>query len=137
MNGDEKHSYRFKTFKLDLGERQLLRNDEPVPLTPKAFDVLAFLAFQLTPITREQRAENAKVELTTHFNRKQRVFLEFVLAQYVKVGVDELSTEKLSSLLKLKYHNAIADAVADLGKPEEINRAFANFQKYLYRESVA
>lgn len=101
------------------------------------FDVLAFLAFQLKPITREQRAANAKVEISTHFNSKQRVFLEFVLSQYVKVGVDELSSEKLSPLLKLKYNNAIADAVADLGKPEEINRAFTNFQKYLYREDVA
>ena len=39
-------------------------------------------------------------------------------------------------LLKLKYNNAIADAVADLGKPEEIGKVFAGFQKYLY-EAVA
>ena len=43
MNGEENHSYRFKSFRLDIGERQLLRNDKSVPLTPKAFDVLAFL----------------------------------------------------------------------------------------------
>ena len=98
------------------------------------FDVLAALAFQLKPVTREQRAQNAKLEISTHFNSKQRVFLEFVLAQYVKEGVDELASEKLSPLLKLKYNNAIADAIADLGKPEEIGRVFAGFQKYLYRE---
>jgi len=51
-----------------------------------------------------------------HFNDKQRSFLDFVLAQYVKVGVDELALEKLSPLLKLKYHNSIPDAVADLGR---------------------
>ena len=101
------------------------------------FDVLALLAFQLKPVTREQRAENAKVEISTHFNPKQRVFLEFVLAQYVKVGVDELAAEKLPPLLKLKYNNAIADAIADLGKPEEISKVFAGFQKYLYDEDVA
>jgi hypothetical protein len=33
----------------------------------------------------------------------------------------------------LKYHNAIADAVADLGKPEDIGKAFAGFQKYYTR----
>jgi len=92
---------------------------------------------QLKPLTREQRAEQAKVEISTHFNSKQRVFLEFVLSQYVKVGVDELATDKLSPLLKLKYNNAIADAIADLGKPEEIGKVFAGFQKYLYREDVA
>ena len=36
-----------------------------------------------------------------------------VLAQYVRVGVEELSQDKLSPLLRLKYHGAIADAVAD------------------------
>jgi type I restriction enzyme, R subunit len=36
----------------------------------------------------------------------------------------------------LKYHNAIADAVADLGKPEEIGSVFASFQKYLYHDAA-
>ncbi len=56
-----------------------------------------------------------------------------MLSHYVSVGVDELDQEKLTPLLRLKYHNSIADAVADLGKPEEINRVFVGFQKYLYQ----
>lgn len=59
-----------------------------------------------------------------------QAFLDFVLSQYVKVGVEELDQAKLSPLLKLKYNNAIADAVADLGRPEEIGSFFAGFQKY-------
>ena len=43
MNGEDKHSYSFKSFNLNIGERQLLRNDEAISLTPKAFDVLACL----------------------------------------------------------------------------------------------
>jgi DNA-binding winged helix-turn-helix (wHTH) protein/TolB-like protein/Flp pilus assembly protein TadD len=43
MNGEEKHSYWFKSFRLNVEERQLLDNGSPVPLTPKAFDVLATL----------------------------------------------------------------------------------------------
>lgn len=58
-------------------------------------------------------------------------------AQYVEVGIDKLSTEKLCPLLKLKCHNAIADAVAELGKPEEISRGLASFQTYPYHEHVA
>ncbi len=54
------------------------------------------------------------------FNSKQQVFLDFVLSHYVSVGVEELDQEKLTPLLRLKYHDSIADAVADLGKPEEI-----------------
>ena len=86
-------------------------------------------------MTEMQRAERAKVGISTHFNRRQRVFLEFVLSQYVKVGDDEIAQEKLSPLLRLKYKNAIADAVADLGQPEEIRRTFAGFQQYLYRDA--
>ena len=97
------------------------------------FDVLAHVAYALPPLTRQERAEKAKLEISTHFNHKQQVFLDFVLSQYVKVGVEELAQDKLSPLLKLKYHNAIADAVADLGKPEEIGKFFAGFQKYLYQ----
>jgi type I restriction enzyme R subunit len=59
-----------------------------------------------------------------------------VLSQYVSVGVEELDREKLTPLLQLKYHNSIADAVADLGRPDEIGKAFAGFQKYLYQEQT-
>jgi type I restriction enzyme R subunit len=100
------------------------------------FDVLAYVAYALPTLTREERATKAKVVISTRFNTKQQVFLDFVLSQYVKVGVQELDEDKLSPLLKLKYNNAIADAVADLGRPEEIGRVFAGFQKYLY-ERVA
>lgn len=76
-----------------------------------------------------ERASKAKVAISTHFNSKQQVFLDFVLSHYVTVGVDELDQEKLTPLLRLKYRNSIADAVADLGKPEDISKAFAGFQK--------
>jgi type I restriction enzyme R subunit len=97
-----------------MGEMQRIIDAENSDL----FDVLAHVAYALAPLTREERAARAKLEISTHFNRKQQTFLDFVLAQYVKVGVEELGREKLSPLLKLKYHNAIADAVADLGQPE-------------------
>ena len=100
------------------------------------FDVLAHVAYALPLLTRQERAEKAKLKITTHFNSKQQIFLDFVLSQYVKVGVEELAQDKLSPLLKLKYHNAIADAVADLGKPEEIGKFFAGFQKYLYQSQI-
>ena len=100
------------------------------------FDVLAYVAFALPTLTREERAAKAKVAISTHFNSKQQVFLDFVLSQYVKVGVDELDAEKLPPLLRLKYHDAVADALDDLGPPEQIRSVFTGFQKYLY-EAVA
>jgi type I restriction enzyme R subunit len=54
-----------------------------------------------------------------------------VLADYVGDGVDEFDPEKLTPPLRLKYLNSIADAIADLGRPEETSRGFVGFQKYL------
>jgi type I restriction enzyme R subunit len=85
-------------------------------------------------LSREERAERAKIISSTHFNTKQRVFLDFVLSHYVSVGVGELDQEKLTPLLRLKYRDSIADAVADLGRPEEIGKVFIGFQKYLYQQ---
>lgn len=97
------------------------------------FDVLAHVAYAFSPLTREERAENARGIINVNFNIKQQVFLDFVLSHYVSEGVDELDQAKLTPLLRLKYHNSIADAVADLGKPNEIGRLFAGFQKHLYQ----
>jgi hypothetical protein len=68
--------------------------------------VLAHVAYALPPITREERAPRAKVLISEEFNSKQQVFLDFVLSHYVSVGVEELDQEKLSPLLRLKYHNS-------------------------------
>ena len=100
------------------------------------FDVLAHVAYAMSPLTREERATKAKAVISTRLNSKQQTFLDFVLSHYVAVGVDELDQEKLIPLLRLKYHNAIADAVADLGKPEEIGKVFSGFQKFLYQEAA-
>lgn len=43
MNGEDQSFYEFESFRLNIAERQLLNNDVAVPLTPRAFDVLAVL----------------------------------------------------------------------------------------------
>jgi type I restriction enzyme R subunit len=102
------------------------------------FDVLAHVAYALPMVTREERAAMARVEISTNFTSKQQAFLDFVLSHYVRVGVEELDQEKLTPLLRLKYHDSLDDAVTDLGgKPDEIGRAFAGFHKYLYQENAA
>jgi len=98
------------------------------------FDVLAHVAFALPPVTREARADQARVSIHDRFNARQQAFLDFVLSHYVSVGVQELETQKLTPLLRLKYHDSLADAVADLGDPEKIGRVFAGFQQYLYQD---
>ena len=46
--------------------------------------------------------------------------------------MQELAQEKLAPLPRIRHRNSIADAVADLGKPEQIGQLFAGFQRFLY-----
>ncbi len=43
MDASSEASYRFGAFHLDSGARLLLRDGQPVPLAPKAFDLLCYL----------------------------------------------------------------------------------------------
>ncbi len=101
------------------------------------FDVLAHVAYALPPETREQRAAHAREAIRSRFDSKQQAFLEFVLAHYVTVGVEELDQEKLTPLLRLRYHDSLKDAVADLGRAETIGKVFSGFQRFLYQQVAA
>jgi type I restriction enzyme R subunit len=97
------------------------------------FDVLAYVAFAADPLSRAERAAAAHAAAQAELTDKQHAFVDFVLAQYVKQGVDELDAEKLSPLLQLKYR-ALSDAFVELGKPELVRRVFVGFQRHLYAE---
>ncbi len=95
------------------------------------YDVLAYIAFAMSPITRQERADARKVNIFSHYDAKLQAFLDFVLFQYVKEGVGELDQAKLPHLLELKYR-AISDAAAELGGVARIREAFVGFQAHLY-----
>ena len=99
------------------------------------FDVLSYVAYHKDLVPRLERAGRAKIQMND-YNQKQQEFLNFVLDQYVRDGVDELDIDKLSPLLLLKY-NAIADAKRELGDIKSIRETFIGFQEYLYQERVS
>jgi len=115
-----------------LAEMQMIINAANSDL----FDVLAHVAYALQPIPREERAAHARLYINSKCTSKQQLFLNFVLQHYVTLGVQELALEKLTPLLQLRYQNSIADAVADLGRPEDIGQLFSGFQRYLYAASA-
>jgi type I restriction enzyme R subunit len=98
------------------------------------YDVLSYIAYHKDLVPRLNRAEQAKISLKD-YEPKQQEFLNFVLDQYVKEGVDELDDTKLPDLLELKY-NAIADAKRELGDVKSIRDVFIGFQEYLYKQDV-
>ena len=99
------------------------------------FDVLAYIAFALPTITREERVENHKGRILQRYPDKQQEFLAFVLDHYITQGVGELDQEKLPDLLELKYHS-VGDAVAALGSVAEIRGVFIGFQEHLYQRQL-
>ena len=88
------------------------------------------------PITQGafNRARKARIYFND-YNSKQQDFLNFVLEQYVRDGVEELDDSKLPKMLELKY-NAIADSKRELGDIKTIRNTFISFQKHLYSEGV-
>jgi len=101
------------------------------------FDVLAYIAFALAPITREVRVASRKGLIFARYQGKQQEFLDFVLDHYIAQGVGELDREKPPHLLELRYHS-VNDAVKALGDVKSIAEVFVGFQEYLYTgDSVA
>ncbi len=97
------------------------------------FDVLAYVAFESRRVPREERSRWARRAISSDYGVRQRAFLEFVLEQYERVGVEELDQEKLPELIKLRYNDSIADGLQDLGgDPEAVSSMFAGFQRHLY-----
>ena len=95
------------------------------------YDVLAFIAFALPPVSRQERVSSHRDLIFGRYDHGQQEFLEFVLGHYVDQGVGELDQDKLPDLLELKYQS-IGDAVAVLGSVGGIRDVFVGFQKGLY-----
>ncbi|MDE8350012.1 MAG: DEAD/DEAH box helicase family protein [Acidocella sp.] len=99
------------------------------------FDILAYIAFALPPITRAERVATHRAEILPRYDAKLQAFLDFVMGQYVVQGVEELDQDKLARLLELRYQT-LADATAELGAAPMIRAAFVGFQEHLFSEGA-
>lgn len=119
-------------YKDDLEKLQELIHAEDSDL----FDVLEYIAYAKPPITRAERVNTNSENIYNMLNDKQREFVEYVLRNYVKLGVDELDVGKLSTVLTAKYGSLHA-AQAELGTVVDIQNTFIEFQRKLYEEHAA
>ena len=95
-------------------------------------DVLEFIAYNSTPIERERRAQILRQVEAGKLNRQQMDFVNYVLDLYVRNGFKELDSDKLSTILEMKYHS-LTDAMNQLGlKPNEMRAFFLDIQEELY-----
>ncbi|WP_237227655.1 EcoAI/FtnUII family type I restriction enzme subunit R [Rubinisphaera sp. JC750] len=112
---------------------EALRTLRDMVADPKSdlFDVLEYVSFEVSPITRAERVKAAEAMIYASLSPEQREFVEFVLSRYIEAGEEVLDDEILPELLKLKY-DAIQDAIAELGGADNIRETFTDFQKHLY-----
>ena len=95
------------------------------------FDVLAYVAFALPPLSRAERVQDRKSKILSSYDSKLQTFVDFVLGQYVAQGVRELDRGKLPELLELRYHS-VNDAAVELGGAAAIRDAFLSSQWRLF-----
>jgi type I restriction enzyme R subunit len=94
------------------------------------FDVLEYIRFALSPVSRVQRSHHSVTKLLD-LTENQKAFIEFLVEQYGARGVDELDESRLERLIEAKYSNVI-DGVKKLGGVEVVRNLFLNFQANLY-----
>ena len=113
MNGTEKKSYRFRSFRLDTAERQLVKNGTHIPLTLKAFDVLTLLVSRAGHLVEKEElmrevwadsfVEEANLPRIIHTLRKA-------------LGEDENGNKFLETVAKKGYRFVaeLEDAIPDV-----------------------
>jgi len=95
------------------------------------FDVLAYVAFALPPLSRAERVETRKAAVLDGYNAGLSAFLGFVLGEYVRQGVQELDQDKLPRLLELRYAS-VSEGARTLGGVPKVREAFLEFQSGLF-----
>ena len=98
------------------------------------FDVLEYISYATPPITRQARVRMAEGKIYAFLNESERAFIEFVLSNYVREGIDELDIGNLSTSLTAKYGSQ-HQAQEELGDVLHIQETFINFQQHLYQAS--
>jgi len=95
------------------------------------FDVLQYVAYAKPTVTRAERVAASRNQIYDNLEPNQREFIDFVLSQYVDLGVDELQQERLPQLLAIKYHSQM-EGIEALGGTEKARATFIGFQLELY-----
>ena len=88
------------------------------------------------PVSRSVRAQMTKSKVASLLNQQQHEFVDYVLANYVSDGIEELDASRLSRVIEAKY-GGVSEARVQLGAVEEIRETFIQMQKFLYEDEAA
>lgn len=93
-------------------------------------DVLEYISFNAEPIARKDRVLRVK-GYADSLKQQQKEFVDYLSNLYVTVGYEELGTNKLKDILKMKY-GSIPDGINALGGLEMAKSTYHGFQRSLY-----
>lgn len=100
------------------------------------FDLLSFLSFHTSMLTRSKRAEAVKGDaafLAAYPDRKAQEFLLFLLRRYEQDGIKELGKDKLPHLIQLAGMGTAREAGGYFGGIPNLMNAYYQLQSILYR----
>ena len=102
------------------------------------FDLLCFVAFNLKPLTRKQRAElirKNKEDFFKTFSEKARVILNEILEKYIDFGLNQIRPDIISVEPISKHGNPI-EIVKEFGGIDEFKKTIEQLQKLLYADAA-
>ena len=103
------------------------------------FDVLAYVAYALPKLTREERAANAKVIISTTFNSKQQVFLAFVLRSTSRSVYMSLTRKNCLRCSNSNTTTLLLTPLPTWASPKKsarFSRAFRSFSTCTQRDTI-
>ncbi|MBQ3929403.1 MAG: hypothetical protein II708_00455, partial [Paludibacteraceae bacterium] len=95
-------------------------------------DVLEYIAYDSTPIERAKRVELVKKQYVNSLSKEQQEFDNLILQYYANNGFKELSTDSLTTYIKIKF-NSMSDAKDKMQmSASDIRNHYIELQRRLY-----
>src|SRR5262249_12728084 len=100
-----------------------------------AFDLICHVAFDQPPLTRQERATNArKRDVFTRYGAKARAVLEALLDKYQDQGMTQLDDPKILQISPFDTMGTPLELVRAFGGREDFERAVHELQAALYQK---
>lgn len=101
-----------------------------------AFDLLAHVAFDQPPLTREERANQVrKQNYFTKYGEEARKVLEALLEKYADEGVETIEDNKVLKLDPIKQFGTPTEIVKKFGDKSKFEQAVKELEEALYKSA--
>jgi type I restriction enzyme R subunit len=102
------------------------------------FDLICFVAYDLKPLTRAQRADllkKNKPDFFAHYSSKAKEVLNLILEKYIDYGLNQI-TPDIISVEPITQHGNTIEILSEFGGMDEFKKAIAELQTILYDEAA-